>query len=49
MPSRGSSGCCPTVDLPLPPLPLWIAAPEALRTTPRIRRVWDMLVAEFSR
>lgn len=29
--------------LPLPPLPLWLTAPEALRQTPRIRRVWDHL------
>lgn len=34
-------------ELPLPPLELWIAAPQALRTTPRLRRVWDLLVAEF--
>ncbi|MCW1931323.1 LysR family transcriptional regulator [Pararhodobacter zhoushanensis] len=31
--------------IPLPPLGLWIAAPGAIRTTPRIRRVWDLLVA----
>lgn len=36
-------------DLPLPKLPLWIVAPEALRTTPRIRRVWDLLVAGLAR
>ena len=30
-------------DLPLPALPLWLAAPSALRTNPRIRRVWDFL------
>jgi DNA-binding transcriptional LysR family regulator len=30
-------------DLPLPPLPIWLAAPEALRRNPRIRRVWDLL------
>lgn len=29
--------------LPLPPLPLWLTAPEALRQTPRVRRVWDHL------
>ena len=29
--------------LALPPLPLWLTAPEALRQTPRIRRVWDHL------
>lgn len=28
----------------LPPLPIWLAAPEALRKSPRIRRVWDLLV-----
>jgi DNA-binding transcriptional LysR family regulator len=27
----------------LPPLPVWLTAPEALRKTPRIRRVWDAL------
>lgn len=36
----------PGVDLP--PLPLWLAAPQALRTNPRIRRVWDFLVAELT-
>lgn len=30
-------------DLPLEPLPVWLAAPEAMRHTPRIRRVWDYL------
>lgn len=30
-------------DLPLPALPLWLAAPDALRRNPRIRRVWDFL------
>jgi DNA-binding transcriptional LysR family regulator len=30
-------------DLPLPGLPLWLAAHEAIRQTPRIRRVWDLL------
>lgn len=29
--------------LPLPPLPIWLAAPEALRRNPRIRRVWDLI------
>ena len=32
-------------DLPLEPLPVWLAAPEAMRSTPRIRRVWDALEA----
>ena len=30
-------------DLPIPALPIWLAAPETLRRTPRIRRVWDHL------
>ncbi|WP_417586604.1 LysR family transcriptional regulator [Pararhodobacter oceanensis] len=30
-------------DLELPALPLWLAAPQALRRNPRIRRVWDFL------
>ena len=30
-------------ELALPSLPLWLAAPQALRTNPRIRRVWDFL------
>ena len=33
--------------LPLPDLPLWLAAPQALRQTPRIRRVFDFLTAAF--
>lgn len=32
----------------LPPLPLWLTAPEALRQTPRIRRVWDHLATALS-
>lgn len=36
-------------DLVLPPLPLWLAAPEALRHTPRLRRVWDFLATELGR
>ena len=33
------------IDLgqPLPTLPVWLTAHEAMRRTPRIRRVWDML------
>ncbi|SDC75180.1 transcriptional regulator, LysR family [Ruegeria marina] len=31
------------LDLPIPPLPVWLAAPQAMRQTPRIRRVWDLL------
>ena len=30
-------------QVPLPPLPLWIAAAPGLRQTPRIARVWDFL------
>lgn len=33
--------------LPLPPLPIWLTAPEALRQSPRIRRVFDALTAGF--
>lgn len=28
---------------PLPPLPVWLTAHEAMRASPRIRRVWDLL------
>ncbi|MDQ2090023.1 LysR family transcriptional regulator [Marimonas arenosa] len=31
------------LGVPIPPLPVWLAAHEALRHTPRVRRVWDML------
>ena len=31
------------VELPMPPLPIWLTAPEALRANPRIRRVYDLL------
>lgn len=33
------------IDLgfPIPNLPIWLTAHEAMRHTPRIRRVWDML------
>jgi DNA-binding transcriptional LysR family regulator len=33
--------------VPLPPLQIWLAASEALRRTPRIRRVWDHLASEI--
>lgn len=33
--------------VPIPPLPVWLAAPEALRQTPRIRRVWTLLRDEM--
>ena len=29
------------VDIPLPTLPIWLTAHEAMRQTPRIRRVWN--------
>ena len=32
-----------TLDLPLPVLPIWLTAHEAMRQTPRIRRVWELL------
>lgn len=35
-------------DLPLPTLPVWLTAPEALRTNPRIRRVFDLLANALS-
>jgi DNA-binding transcriptional LysR family regulator len=31
------------LGLPIPELPIWLTAHEAMRHTPRIRRVWDML------
>ncbi len=31
------------LGLDLPHLPVWLAAPQAMRNTPRIARVWDML------
>jgi DNA-binding transcriptional LysR family regulator len=30
-------------DLDIPELPIWLTAHQALRTAPRIRRVYDML------
>ncbi|WP_371685592.1 LysR family transcriptional regulator [Tropicimonas sp. IMCC6043] len=30
-------------ELPLPSLPVWLTAPDAMRRVPRIRRVWDLL------
>lgn len=35
--------------LPLPTLPIWLTAHEAIRQTPRIRAVWDLLVAGLRR
>jgi len=31
------------LGFPLPTLPVWLTAHEAMRQTPRIRRVWDLL------
>jgi DNA-binding transcriptional LysR family regulator len=31
------------IDLPLPVLPVWLTSHEAMRQTPRIRRVWELL------
>ncbi|MEL6839381.1 MAG: LysR family transcriptional regulator [Pseudomonadota bacterium] len=31
------------MGIPLPTLPVWLTAHEAMRQTPRIRRVWDLL------
>ncbi|EEE38891.1 transcriptional regulator, LysR family [Rhodobacteraceae bacterium KLH11] len=31
------------IDAEIPVLPIWLAAPQAMRQTPRIRRVWDLL------
>jgi DNA-binding transcriptional LysR family regulator len=33
----------------LPPLPLWLAAQDAMHKTPRIKRVWDFLADALSR
>jgi len=35
-------------DLPLPLLPVWLTAHEAMRRTPRIRRVWEMLEEDLA-
>jgi len=31
------------LGIEIPVLPMWLAAPQAMRQTPRIRRVWDLL------
>ena len=31
------------IGFPLPTLPIWLTAHEAMRHTPRVRRVWDLL------
>ncbi len=35
------------LNLDIPPLEVWLAAPQAMHQTPRIRRVWDLLVTEL--
>ncbi|MEL6521257.1 MAG: LysR family transcriptional regulator [Pseudomonadota bacterium] len=35
------------VDIAIPVLPVWLAAHEAMRHSPRIRRVWDTLATEL--
>jgi len=32
------------IGVDIPPLPIWLTAHEAMRETPRIRRVWDLLL-----
>jgi len=34
-------------DVPIPPLPVWLTAHQAMQQTPRIRRVWDILAEEI--
>ena len=36
-------------EIALPGLPVWLAAPEALRTNRRIRAVWDMLAEALAK
>ncbi len=31
------------LDVEVPILPVWLASPQAMRQTPRIRRIWDLL------
>lgn len=37
-----------STDWPMPKLPVWLTAHEAIRHTPRVKRVWDLLVAGLS-
>lgn len=32
------------IGFPIPPLPIWLTAHQVMRQSPRIRRVWDLLV-----
>jgi DNA-binding transcriptional LysR family regulator len=36
-------------EIDIPPLPVWLAAHQSMRQTPRIRRVWDLLVEGLKR
>ena len=35
------------LGVPIPRLPVWLTAPQALRHSPRIKRVWDLLAEEL--
>lgn len=35
------------MDLGVPPLPVWLAAHEKMRQSPRIRRVWDLILRDL--
>ncbi|NNF24450.1 MAG: LysR family transcriptional regulator [Rhodobacteraceae bacterium] len=37
------------LGIPIPGLPVWLTAHEAIRRTPRVRRVWQLLEAGLSR
>jgi DNA-binding transcriptional LysR family regulator len=37
------------IGLDLPLLPVWLTAHEAMRQTPRVRRVWDLLAEGLER
>ncbi|MEO1920092.1 MAG: hypothetical protein ABGW81_10395 [Paracoccaceae bacterium] len=46
---RADSGMVQVMpELELPRVPVWLTAPEALRTNPRIRKVFDMLADDLS-
>jgi DNA-binding transcriptional LysR family regulator len=36
------------IGVRIPPLPVWLAAHQAMRQTPRVRRVWDLLADGLS-
>lgn len=37
------------LGIPIPPLPVWLATHQAMRHTPRLRRVWDLLASGLER